>query len=103
MKTRDCKFAQIPAQSRVLRELASGRRCAPGALSHRGAASADFLEARPPACRLDRRQHVAFALSRDRQRQAGVQKIEDAIFQRAPFIAVKLGMTEVTLVEKRQI
>src|SRR5262249_43845181 len=29
-------------------------------------ASADFLPARPPARRVDRRQHVAFALSRDR-------------------------------------
>src|SRR5262249_20125274 len=30
-------------------------------------------------------------------------KIEEAIFQRSPFILVKLGMTEVRLVEKRQI
>src|SRR5262245_53858902 len=33
----------------------------------------------------------------------GVQKIEEAIFQRVPFIHVKLGMTELRLVEKRQI
>src|SRR5262244_1481005 len=66
-------------------------------------ASADFLPARPPARRVDRRQHVAFALSRDRQRMPGVQKIEEAIFQRVPFIHVKLGMTELRLVEKRQI
>src|SRR5262249_20169721 len=46
---------------------------------------------------------VAFALSRDRQRMPGVQKIEEAIFQRVPFIHVKLGMTELRLVEKRQI
>src|SRR5262245_50900384 len=66
-------------------------------------ASAEFLPARPPARRVDRRQHVAFALSRDRQRMPGVQKIEEAIFQRVPFIHVKLGMTELRLVEKWQI
>jgi hypothetical protein len=38
-------------------------------------ASADFLEARPPARHLDRRQHVAFAFGRDRQRLPGAQKI----------------------------
>jgi hypothetical protein len=51
----------------------------------------------------DWRQHVAFVLGRDRQRPPGVQKIENAIFQRTPFILVKLGMAEVRLVEKRQI
>ena len=39
-------------------------------------ASADFPPARPPAWRFDRRQHVAFALSRDRQRMPGVQKVQ---------------------------
>src|SRR5262249_32671485 len=34
---------------------------------------------------------VAFALSRDRQRMPGVQKIEEAIFQRVPVIQLKLG------------
>lgn len=72
-------------------------------MSNRGGALADFLETRPPARHVDRRQHVAFALGRDRQRLPGVQKIEEAIFQRSPFIPVKLGMTEVRLVEKRQI
>ena len=67
-----------------------------------GGASADFLEARPPARHLDCRQHVAFALGRDRQRPPGVQKVEEAIFQRAPFVLVKLGMAELRLVEKRQ-
>src|SRR6516162_8095156 len=74
-----------------------------GARPDRCGASADFLEARSPARRVDRRQHVAFSLGRDRQRPPGVQKIEDAIFQRAPFIFVKLGMTELRLVEKRQM
>src|SRR6516165_2794724 len=74
-----------------------------GARPDRCGASADFLEARPPARRVDRRQHIAFALGRDHQRPPGVQKIEDAIFQRAPFIFVKLGMTELRLVEKRQM
>jgi hypothetical protein len=41
--------------------------------------------------------HIAFALGRDRQRMPGVQKIEDAIFQRVPFIFGKLGVAEVTL------
>jgi hypothetical protein len=74
-----------------------------GARPDRAGVSADFLPARPPARRVDRRQHVAFALGRDRQRLPGVKKIEEAIFQRAPFILVKLGMTELRLVEKRQI
>src|SRR5262245_28324955 len=74
-----------------------------GARPDRGGASADFLETRPPARHVDRRQHVAFAFGRDRQRLPRVQKIEEAIFQCAPFILVKLGMTEVRLVEKRQI
>ena len=54
--------------------------------------SADFLEPRPPARHVDRRQHVALALGRDRQRLPRVQKIEDAIFQRVPFVFVKLGI-----------
>ena len=57
--------------------------------------------ARPPVRNLERRQHVAFALGRDRQRLLGAQKIEDAIFQRAPFVFVKLGIAEVRLVEHR--
>src|SRR5215510_1389025 len=68
-----------------------------GARPDRGGASADFLETRPPARHVDRRQHVAFALGRDRQRLPGVQKIKEAIFQRSPFIPVKLGMTKIRL------
>jgi hypothetical protein len=68
-----------------------------------GGASADFLETCSPVRHFDWRQHVAFALGRDRQRPPGVQKIENAIFQRTPFILVKLGMAEVRLLEKRQI
>jgi hypothetical protein len=74
-----------------------------GARPDRAGVSADFLPARPPAPRVDRRQHVTFVLGRDRQRPPRVKKIEEAIFQRAPFILVKLGMTELRLVEKRQI
>src|SRR6516162_314926 len=72
-----------------------------------GGASADFLEARPPAPHVDRRQHVAFALGRDRQRMPGVQKIEDALLQRVPFVFVKLGIVagvaEVCLVKHRGV
>ncbi len=60
------------------------------------------MEARPPARHVDRRQHVAFALGRDCQRP-GAQKIQEAIFQRAPFIFVKLGIAEVWLVEHRGV
>src|SRR6516162_1834927 len=72
-----------------------------------GDTSADFLEAPPPARHVGWRQHVAFALGRDRQRLPGVQKIEDAIFQRVPFIFIKLrivaGVAEVRLVENRSV
>src|SRR5258708_19820349 len=84
-------------------------RMLPGKMSRTGArpdcggGSADFREARPPARHVDRRQHVAFALGRDRQRPPGVQKVEEAIFQRAPFVSVKLGMAEVGLVEHRGV
>src|SRR5215468_2566302 len=68
---------------------------------------ADLLEARSPVRHVDRRQHVAFALSRDRQRMPGVQKIEDAVLQRVPFILVKLGIVagvaEVRLVKHRGV
>src|SRR4051812_15815593 len=52
-------------------------------------ASADFLKACPPARHPGRRQHVALALGRYRQRLPGVQKIEEAIFQCAPFVFFK--------------
>ena len=46
-----------------------------GARPDCGGASAEFLEARPPARHSDLRQHIAFALGRDRQRMLGKRAI----------------------------
>ena len=53
-----------------------------GARPDCGGASAEFLEARPPARHVDRRQHIAFAKTR---------------FSSVPFIFGKLGGAVVTL------
>src|SRR5262245_49819924 len=94
--------AEIKLTARPVKEKRTGAR------PDRGGASADFLEPRPPARRIERRQHVAFALGRDRQRPPGVQKPQEAIFQRAPFflilgIVIVVGVAEVWLVEHRGV
>src|SRR5215469_12629905 len=66
--------------------------------------SAYFVEALPPARNLDGGQHVIVALGRDGQRLAGIEQIEELLFQRVPLGFVELGIlagvTEIRLLEE---